>query len=105
MPARFTTLEHQLDHGLTSVKPDAAIKQIDYWEDQLKDADFRGAKTLLHDLDALKKALSAETPDAAKVKELVAKLGGETTRSAAHAQGAAADKLKDVGAKLEKVGG
>ncbi len=104
MPARFTTLEHQIDAGFKDVKPDAAIKQIEYWEDQLKDAEFHGAKTLVHDLGALKKALHADTPDTAAIKTLVAKLGGETTRSASHAEGAAAEKLKTVGAKLEKIG-
>ena len=105
MPTRFTTLEHQLDQGLETVKPDAGIKEVEYWEAQLKDADFRGAKTILHDLEALKKALHAPTPDAAAIKKLVAKLGGETARSASNAEGPAAEKLKGVGAKLEQAGG
>lgn len=105
MPTRFTTLQHQIEQGLETVKPDAAVKQIDYWEAQLKDADFRGAKTILHDLEALKKALHAGTPDGAAIKTLLAKLGGETTRSASHAEGPAAEKLKEIGGKLEAAGG
>ena len=104
MPARFTALEHQIEQGLGSVAPEAGAKQIEYWEGQLKDADFRGAKTILHDLEALKKALHAPTPDSAAIKKLVAKLGEETTRSASSAEGAAAEKLKTVGEKLEKAG-
>ena len=105
MPARFTTLEHQIEQGLDTVKPDAAAKQIEYWEGQLKDADFRGAKTILHDLEALKKALHGDKPDGAAIQKLVAKLGAETVRSASNAEGAAAEKLKTVGAALEKAGG
>ena len=104
MPARFTALEHQIEQGLETVKADAGSKQIDYWEAQLKDADFRGAKTILHDLEALKKALHAGTPDGAAIKKLVAKLGAETARSASNAEGAAAEKLKSIGAALEKAG-
>lgn len=102
MPARFTSLNNQLEKGLDSVKPDAAIKQIEYWENELKDVDVSGVKTLLHDLEALKKLLHAETPDEAKIKTLVGKIGGETTRIGGRADEKTADKVKELGEKLEK---
>lgn len=104
MPARFTTLSHQLEKGLDTIKPDAGIKQIEYWENELKDVETPGVKTLLHDLEALKKLLHAETPDSEKIKKLVHKLGGETTRMGAKADEKTADKVKELGAKLEEAG-
>lgn len=102
MPARFTTLSHALDKGLGEMKPDAAVKQIEYWEGELKGVDVSGVKGLLHDLDALKKALQTDEIDGEKVQKLVEKLGGETTRIGGRVDGAAAEKLKEVGGKLEQ---
>ena len=104
MPARFTTLNNQIDKGLHTIKADAGIKQIEYWENELKDVEVSGVKSLLHDLEALKKLLHAETPDDAKVKALVAKIGGETTRIGGRADDKTADKIKELGGKLEKAG-
>ena len=103
MPARFTTLNNALEKGLDSVKPDAAIKQIEYWEGELKDVDVSGVKGLLHDLESLKKKLQADELDGPAVQKLVQKLGGETGRIAGRVDGPAAEKLKEVGGKLEQV--
>ncbi len=103
MAARFTKLNNALEKGLDSVPPSAAVEQIEYWEDQLKGADFSGAKGLLHDLESLKKHLTADKPDNAAIGKLTAKLGGETTKAAGHAEDdAVAEKLKDLGGKLSK---
>lgn len=105
MAARFTTLTNALEKGLDTVKPDAGVTVVEYWENELKGADFPGAKGLLHDLESLKKKLQADEPDGDAIKKLVAKLGGETTKAAARAEDEkVAEKLKDVGAKLEKAG-
>lgn len=102
MPARFTTLSNALDKGVETLKPDAAVKQIEYWEEQLKDVDVSGVKGLLGDLASLKKKLEADEPDADAIKKLVAKLGGETTRIAGRVEDEkVAEKLKDVGERLE----
>ena len=95
MPARFTTLHNALEKGLDSVKPDAAIKQIEYWEGELKDVEVAGVKGLLHDLEALKKKLQADEIDGPAVQKLVQKLGGETGRIAGRVDGPAAEKLKE----------
>ena len=105
MPARFTTLNNELEKGLDTIKPAAGIKQIEYWENELKGVEVSGVKGLLHDLEALKKLLGAESPDSAKIKALVHKLGGETTRMGAKAQDEkVAEKVKELGGKLEKAG-
>ena len=106
MAARFTTLSNALDKGVETMKPDAGVKQIEYWENELKDADFSGVKGLLADLEPLKKKLQADEPDDASIKKLLAKIGGETGRIAGRADDdKVAEKLKDVGAKLEQAGG
>lgn len=105
MPARFTTLHNQLEKGLESVKADAGVRQIEYWENELKDVEVSGVKGLTHDLESLKKALAADEPDAARVKSLLHKIGGETTRVAGRVDDEkVAAKLKEVGEMLEKAG-
>ncbi len=86
------------------MKPDAAIKQIEYWEDALKSVEVSGVKGVLHDLASLKTKLHADPIDGEAVKKLVEKLGGETARIAGRVDGPVADRLKTVGDKLEKAG-
>ncbi len=104
MAARFTTLANALDKGLESLKADAAVKQIEYWENELKDVEVAGVKGLLHDLESLKKKLQADEVDGAAVKTLLAKIGGETVRMAGRSDEKVKDKLKEVGEKLETAG-
>ena len=98
MPARFAATEHAFDKGVDSITPAAAIKLIDDWETSLKDLDAPGAKTIVRDLEALKKALHAE--DGEKVRTLCGKLGEETTKIAAHATAATKDKVAKLGETL-----
>ena len=103
MAARFTVLNNALEKGVETMKADAGVKQVEYWENELKGADFPGAKGLLHDLESLKKKLQADEPDGDAIKKLLAKLGGETTKAAGRAEDeAVAEKLTEVGGKLEK---
>ena len=104
MAARFTTLANALDKGLESLKTDAAVKQIEYWENELKDVEVAGVKGLLHDLESLKKKLQADTVDDAAVKTLLVKIGGETGRMAGRSDEKVGEKLKEVGEKLEAAG-
>ena len=101
MAARFTTLANALDKGIESMKPDAGVKQIEYWENELKDVEVSGVKGLLHDLESLKKKLQSDDVDGEAVKTLLAKIGGETTRIAGRSDDKIQDKLKEVGEKLE----
>ena len=103
MPARFTTLTNALDKGVETMKPDAAVKQIEYWENELKGIEVAGVKGLLHDLESLKKKLQADEPDTASIKTLLGKIGGETGRIAGRADDEkVAEKLTDLGERLEK---
>ena len=104
MAARFTTLANALEKGLESLKADAGVKQIEYWENELKDVEVAGVKGLLHDLESLKKKLQADDVDGAAVKTLLAKIGGETVRMAGRSDEKVQDKLKEVGEKLEAAG-
>ena len=104
MAARFTTLVHALDKGLAHMTADAGVKQIDYWENELKDVDVSGVKGLLHDLESLKKKLQADEVDGKTVKTLLAKIGGETVRIAGRSDEKIQPKLHEVGEKLEAEG-
>ncbi len=105
MAARFTTLTNAFEKGIESLKADAAVKQIEYWENELKGVEVAGVKGLTHDLESLKKKLQADDVDGAAVKTLLAKIGGETIRIAAHAKDEKIEpKLKEVGEKLEAAG-
>ncbi len=93
---RFETTIKALG-DLSSLKPDAAIKNIEGWETYLKDHDAEGAKKIVADLEKLKKLLAAEDLDDSKIKPLLAKLGKET---AGLAKG---DKTPNA-AHIEKLG-
>ncbi|UAJ11240.1 hypothetical protein [Polymorphobacter megasporae] len=103
MPARFAATEHAFEKGVDSITPAAAIKLIDDWEVSLKDADIPGAKGIVRDLEALKKALHADQPDGEKIKTLVGKLAEETTKIAGHATPATKDKVAGLGKTLASV--
>ncbi len=100
MPARFVATENAFEKGVDHITPTAAVKLIDDWEVALKDVDAPGAKAIVRDLEALKKALHADQPDAEKIKTLVGKLGAETTKIAAHATESTKDKVANLGKTL-----
>ena len=100
MPARFTATSNAFEKGVDSITPAAAIKLIDDWETSLKDVDAPGVKNIVRDLEALKKALHTDTPDAGKIKDLCHKLGGETTKIAGHATESTKDKVAELGKTL-----
>jgi len=100
MPARFTATENAFEKGVDSIKPAAAVKLIEGWEEALKDAEITGAKGIVADLERLKKALEADKPDAEKIKTLVGKLGEATTKIASHADDKTKDKVAALGKSL-----
>lgn len=103
MPARFTATENAFEKGVEHISPTAAIKLIDDWEVALKDVEGTGAKAIVKDLEALKKALHADKPDAEAIKKLVGKLGEETTKIAAHATESTKDKVANLGKTLSSL--
>ena len=70
---KFATTTKALQ-DIQSLKPEAAIKNIEGWEKFLKDHEVEGAKKLVTDLESLKKLLGAEKLDDAKIKTLMTKL-------------------------------
>ena len=98
---KFETTIKALDN-ISELKPEAAIKNIEGWEQFLEKHEVDGAKKLTTDLEKLKKLISAEEPDGAKIKALMEKLGKETAATASHAKGAEAEAIKKLGEALQK---
>ncbi len=59
-----------------------------------------GVKTIVRDLESLKKHLHADTIDGAAIQKLVAKLGHETVTLAGKADSKNAEKVKALGEAL-----
>ncbi len=87
---------------ISSLKPEAAIKNIDGWEKFLEAHEVEGAKKLVTDLNQLKKLLGEEPLDDKKIKPLVHKLGKETAALAGHAKAGEGDEIKKLGEALQK---
>lgn len=87
---------------ITKLKPEAAVKNIEGWEEFLSKHEVEGAKKLTTDLDKLKKLLTAEELDDTKIKALMQKLGKETAELATHAKGAEAEHVKKLGTALQE---
>lgn len=103
MPARFVATENAFEKGVAHITAAAAVELIEDWEVALKDVDVAGAKAIVHDLEALKKALHADKPDAEAIKKLVGKLGAETTKIAGHATESTKDKVAALGKTLSSL--
>ena len=107
MPQFAATIKH-ITEGLTSFTISAAVKNIEGWETKLQEVDAPGAKTIVKDLESLKKLLGADELDGKKIGTLVAKLGKETVALAKHGEGENAEKVKSLGEALlgaaEKLG-
>lgn len=104
MPARFTATNNAFEKGVEHITPAAATKLIEDWEESLKDLDAPGAKGIVRDLEALKKALGTDQPDAEKIKSLLGKLGEATTKIASHATGNTGPKTEELGKTLSSLG-
>ena len=102
---QFAATTKAFEKGVESLSPDAAVKIIESWEGQLAEAEFKEAKAIHRDLEALKKELGkGEKMSGDKVKQLTAKLGAETVKSAGSVEGSGGDKVKAIGEALAKVG-
>lgn len=97
---KFATTTKALE-DIKSLKPEAAIKNIEGWETFLKEHEVEGAKKLVTDLEKLKKLLGEEKLDDAKIKPLMTKLGKETAALAGEAKGAEAEHIKKLGEALQ----
>jgi uncharacterized protein YmfQ (DUF2313 family) len=101
---RFAATTHALDKGVESIKPDAAIKLIEDWEQQLGEVELKGGKTVLRDLGALKKELAkGDKLNGEKVQQLTARLGQSTVKLADQDE-KSGDQVRNIGEKLAAVG-
>ncbi|HEY9845208.1 MAG TPA: hypothetical protein V6D03_03335 [Candidatus Caenarcaniphilales bacterium] len=87
-----------LQGGLTSVPPEAAISNIESWQQQLQGTEIASA------LEQLKTALTSGNASGQSVGQLLAQLGKQTADSASGASGDAANKLQQLGQILTQAG-
>lgn len=99
MPQFDSTIKHLKD-GVKGFTVNAAVKNIEGWEATLEKLDTPGVKTIIKDLESLKKHLHAKEIDGAAIKKIVAKLGKETVSIAGKSEGKNAEKIKSLGEAL-----
>ena len=99
MPQFDATIKHIRD-GLKGFTVAAATKNIEGWEATLEKVDSPAAKTIIKDLEALKKHLHADPIHAEQVKKLVLKLGKETVAIAGKSDSKNAERIKALGEAL-----
>ena len=99
MPQYDATIKHVKD-GLKSFTVSAAVKNIEGWEATLGKVESPAAKTIIKDLENLKKHLQADKINGGQVKNLVLKLGKETVAIAGKTEGKNAEKIKSLGEAL-----
>jgi hypothetical protein len=99
MPQFAATIRHVAE-GVKGFTIGAAVKNIEGWEETLSKVETPGAKGIVRDLERLKKLITSDDIDGEAVKKLVAKLGEETVTMAGRADGAKAERIKELGDAL-----
>ena len=103
---QFAATTKAFEKGVETLAPEASIKLIESWEGQLEGAEFKEAKAIHRDLEALKKELAkGDKMSGEKVQQLTAKLGAETVKAAGAVEGSGGDKVKALGEALAKAAG
>ncbi len=102
MPQLDATIKH-LKEGVKGFTVSAAVKNIEGWEASLEKLDSPAAKTIVKDLESLKKHLQADETDGSQIKKLVLKLGKETVAIGGKSEGKDADRIKALGEALSHV--
>lgn len=97
--ARFADTINALKKGAEKMTADAAVKNIEMWEKELKGVD--GANPIVSDLGKLKKALQDEEPDTKEIKALMGKLASATKASAKQADGQQ-DRIEELAGALKE---
>lgn len=104
MPTRIQPTITALQGNLADVTPKRGAELIGRWTSDLESADWRGAKTIHADLVALQHQLEGGSPDGARIKDLLTKLGESTERAAAHVEGHTGEQLKELAGVLQQAG-
>ena len=101
MPQFDATIKH-IKEGVKSFTVSAAVKNIEGWEATLEKVEAPAAKTIVKDLENLKKHLQADKIDGEAIKKIVAKLGKETVTIAGKSDSKNAEKIKHLGEALSE---
>jgi len=99
MPQFDATIKH-INDGIKGFTVSAAVKNIEGWEATLEKVEVSGTKTIIKDLENLKKHLQADKIDGEQVKKIVLKLGHETVNIAGKSDSKNAEKIKALGETL-----
>ena len=102
MPQFDATIKHLKD-GVKGFTVAAAVKNIEGWEASLEAVESPAAKTIVKDLEALKKHLQSDKINEGQIQKLVLKLGKETVAIAGKTEGKSAEKIKALGEALSHV--
>lgn len=101
MPTFDATIK-AMKAGAQRMTVNAAVKNIEGWETSLEKVEVSGVKTIVKDLESLKKQLQKPEIDGSAVRKLIAKLGKETVTIAGKAEGKQAEKVKALGEALSE---
>src|SRR6476469_804171 len=82
MPQSFVATEDAFAKGIAKTSPKQGANLAGEGVEALRKADFTGAKGLASDLERLEKMLNSDEPDAAKLQDLMGKLGEATAKAA-----------------------
>ncbi len=99
MPQFDATIKH-LKEGVKSLTVSAAVKNIEGWEATLEKVEEPAAKTIVKDLENLKKHLHAKELDGEAIRKLVVKLGKETVAIGKKTESKNATKIQALGEAL-----
>jgi hypothetical protein len=86
MPQRFTATENAFEKGIENTSAKQGAKLVGEWVEELRKADFSGAKGLASDLERLEKLLGEDEPNAEKLQPLLEKIGEGTAKAADRAE-------------------
>jgi hypothetical protein len=99
---RFETTIKALHEGAKALTVEKAVSNIEGWEEYLGKHEHSGVKAVVSDLGKLKKLLQADELDGTSIKNLLHKLGKDTTAVAGDEENATSSKIKELGAALAK---
>jgi hypothetical protein len=100
MVAYFSGTIDALKKGVTKMSVSAAIRNIENWEENLRDIELSGCRSILRDLAALKKQLQEDQPDGERIRHLMAKLASETITISEKTDARHSDKIAKLGEML-----
>lgn len=102
--AHLDSTLNSLNGGLLDARH-GATRSINSWIDTLKGSADTKLGGVARELEHLKDLLDSPTPDTKQLSQSLTKLSEHTTKAAAGADGATADKLQQLGQMLSSAAG